>query len=142
MANDLPYPTATTIKTRPAGQKSWRVEADICVAGAGISGISAALEAARLGRKVVLVDGLPALGGQAVNSIIGTFCGLFAHGPQRYQFTHGIADEILNDLGITGDLFYRKGPGWTTVFYDEVALSRWIEKKIVDAGIEIIVGGL
>ena len=47
MANELPYPTATTIKTRPAGQKSWRVEADICVAGAGISGISAALEAAR-----------------------------------------------------------------------------------------------
>ena len=48
--------------------------------GAGIAGVSAALEAARLGRKVALVDGLPALGGQAVNSIIGTFCGLFANG--------------------------------------------------------------
>ena len=48
--------------------------------GAGIAGVSAALEAARLGRQVALVDGLPALGGQAVNSIIGTFCGLFANG--------------------------------------------------------------
>ncbi len=75
---------------------------DICVLGAGIAGISAALEAARLGRKVVLVDGLPALGGQAVNSIIGTFCGLFANGPHGYQLTHGIADDILRDLGAQG----------------------------------------
>jgi heterodisulfide reductase subunit A-like polyferredoxin len=39
------------------------VEADICVVGAGIAGISAAVEAARLGREVVLIDSLPALGG-------------------------------------------------------------------------------
>ncbi|MDI1347491.1 MAG: hypothetical protein PSV22_25890, partial [Pseudolabrys sp.] len=38
------------------------------------------MEAARLGRKVILIDGMPALGGQAVNSIIGTFCGLFSNG--------------------------------------------------------------
>ena len=56
------------------------LEVEICVVGAGIAGVSAALEAARLGRKVALVDGLPALGGQAVNSVIGTFCGLFSNG--------------------------------------------------------------
>ena len=49
--------------------------------------MSAALEAARLGRKVALVDGLHALGGQAVNSVIGTFCGLFSNGHTGYQ-TH------------------------------------------------------
>jgi len=38
-------------------------KADICVVGAGISGVSAAIEAARLGRNVILIDGLPALGG-------------------------------------------------------------------------------
>ncbi|MDF3074595.1 MAG: FAD-dependent oxidoreductase, partial [Alphaproteobacteria bacterium] len=54
------------------------VEADIAVIGAGIAGLSAALEAAKLGRRVVLVDGAPALGGQAVGAIIGTFCGLFS----------------------------------------------------------------
>lgn len=138
----MAIPTATVVKTRPSNAGGWTVEADICVAGAGISGVSAALEAARLGRRVVLVDGLPTLGGQAVNSIIGTFCGLFAHGPRRYQFTHGIADEILDELGESDDLFYRKGPGWTTVFYDEVALSRWVEEKVRAAGIEIIVGAV
>ena len=135
-------PTATVIRTRPAARAEWRSEADICVAGAGISGISAALEAARLGRRVVLVDGLPALGGQAVNSIIGTFCGLFAHGPERYQFTYGIADEILDELGAGDDLFFRRGPGWTTVLYDEVALSRWVEERIRTAGIEVILGAV
>lgn len=142
MAEEYKIPTATVIKTRSKDQKPWDVEAEICIAGAGISGISAALEAAKLGRKVILVDGLPALGGQAVNSIIGTFCGLFAHGDERYQFTHGIVDGILDDLGKSDDLFYRKGPGWTTVFYDEIALSRWIEEKIRAAGIEIIVGAV
>ena len=131
---------ATKITRRPAVAKTWDVEADICVAGAGISGISAAIEAARLGRNVVLVDSLPVLGGQAVNSIIGTFCGLFHNGPDRYQFTYGIADEILTDLGASGDLFYRVGPGWTIVLYDEVALSRWIEEAVQKAGIDMVLG--
>ncbi|MDA0240333.1 MAG: FAD-dependent oxidoreductase [Proteobacteria bacterium] len=138
----MAIPTATVVKTRSAQTTGWAVDADICVAGAGISGISAALEASRLGRKVVLVDGLPALGGQAVNSIIGTFCGLFANGANRYQFTRGIADEILDELGSQGDLHYNHGPDRTVVYYDEIALSRWIEKKVQAAGIEVIVGAV
>ena len=112
--------------------------------GAGIAGVSAALEAARLGRKVALVDGLPALGGQAVNSIIGTFCGLFANGTHGHQLTHGIADDILRDLGAQGALHYRRGgPSNTTVvMYDEVALSRWIEEAIRKAGITVLLGAI
>jgi len=91
--------TDTKVVTRQADAAPRRVEADICVVGAGIAGTSAALTAARAGRRVVLLDGLPVLGGQAVNSIIGTFCGLFANGTHGHQFTHGIADEILRDLG-------------------------------------------
>src|SRR5262249_17897111 len=100
--------TATRIIRHPARTTPPRVSADICVLGAGIAGVSAALEAARLGGKVALLDGLPALGGQAVNAIIGTFCGLFANGPQGRQLTHGIADEILRDLDAAGALYYRR----------------------------------
>ena len=89
--------TGTRVVRRDGKQAAQRVSADICVVGAGIAGASAAIEAARLGRKVLLVDGMPALGGQAVNSIIGTFCGLFSNGTHGYQFTHGIADDILRD---------------------------------------------
>jgi hypothetical protein len=123
--------TATRI-VRRTSSATQRAAADICVLGAGIAGISAAIEAAQLGRKVVLVDGLPALGGQAVNSLIGTFCGLFANGTHGYQLTHGIADGILHDLGAQGALHYRRGgPSNTTVvMYDEIALSRWIEEAV------------
>lgn len=94
---------ANQVRTvRRTEHRPWHVDADLCVVGAGISGVSAALEAAALGRRVVLVDSLPMLGGQAVGSIIGTFCGLFSNGPNRIQLTHGIADGILEDLGRAG----------------------------------------
>jgi hypothetical protein len=121
-----------------------KVQADICVLGAGIAGTSAALEAAALGRRVVLVDGLPALGGQAVNSIIGTFCGLYSNGPaaSRVQLTHGIADPILADLGAKGALHHNLGPMTTVVYYDEVALARWVERKVLEAGITVLLGAV
>jgi len=123
-------------------QQMKELSADICVLGAGISGVSAAIEAARLGLKVVLIDGFPALGGQAVHSIIGTFVGLFHHGNNRYQLTHGIADDILRDLGAKDALHYRRGPSYTTVLYDELALSRWIEHTVLESGITSVVGAI
>jgi 2-polyprenyl-6-methoxyphenol hydroxylase-like FAD-dependent oxidoreductase len=142
MAEARAASTATRIVTRPSGKTARTVEADICVVGAGIAGVSAALEAARLGRRVALVDGLPALGGQAVNSIIGTFCGLFSNGTHGYQLTHGIADGILRDLGAQGALHYRHGPTTTVVMYDEVALARWIEEAVRQAGITVVLGAV
>jgi 2-polyprenyl-6-methoxyphenol hydroxylase-like FAD-dependent oxidoreductase len=133
----------TRIVRRATNTAPRRVTADICVVGAGIAGTSAALTAARAGRKVVLVDGLPVLGGQAVNSIIGTFCGLFANGTHGHQFTHGIADDILRELGARErQLYFRHGPLTTVVYYDEVALARWIEEAIRKAGITIVLGAV
>ena len=124
--------TATRI-VRTEAPPHWEVDGEVCVVGAGISGISAALEAARLGRRVILVDAQPTLGGQAVNAVIGTFCGLFSNGPAPFQVTHGIADEILHDLGRDGALHYMHGRRNTCIVqYDEVALARWIERAIAD----------
>src|SRR5262245_35334140 len=95
---------STRVVRRPAGRGIKTVEADICVLGAGISGVTAALEAAKLGRRVVLVDGAPAIGGQAIGSIIGTIIGLYTHGPNAYQITHGVADELIRDLAGEGPL--------------------------------------
>ncbi|MGH6925767.1 MAG: FAD-dependent oxidoreductase [Propylenella sp.] len=142
MSHGGPISTETRIVRQNGAAAPRAAEADICVVGAGISGVSAALEAAALGHKVALVDGLPALGGQAVNSIIGTFCGLFSNGTHGYQFTHGVADRILSDLDAEGALYFRHGPMTTVVYYDEVALSRWVEKAVLSAGITPIVGAV
>ena len=135
-------PTKISIKSMDS--PAVRISGDICVVGAGISGISASLEAARLGRKVILVDGQPSLGGQAVNSIIGTFCGLYSNGPEPRQLTYGVADDILRDLGATGAVRRVRSSiaSTTVVYYEEVALGRWIETAVRAAGITVVLGAV
>ncbi len=128
---------------RPAARQTAHVSCDICVVGAGISGVAAALEAARLGRKVVIVDAAPALGGQAIGSIIGTIIGLYTHGPRPYQLTHLVADDLIRDLAAEGSLYRRASMTNTITFlYDEVRLGRWMETRIDRAGITSIVGAV
>jgi glycine/D-amino acid oxidase-like deaminating enzyme len=73
-----------------------------------MSGVSAALEAARLGRRVVIVDAAPALGGQAVGSIIGTIIGLSRTANALIRITHGIADGMIADLTAEGSMHRRQ----------------------------------
>jgi hypothetical protein len=117
------------------------ITADVCVVGAGIAGCSAAIESARLGRTVVLVDSLPLIGGQMVHSLIGLFAGVFGNAPEYVQLTHGIFDDIFAALEPPGDLHFSRGHT-TTVFYNEVALGRWLERTVRDLGIQVITGAV
>jgi hypothetical protein len=133
----------TRIVRRSPRHEPETLTADICVVGAGIAGVSAALEAARLGKRVVIVDAAPALGGQAIGSIIGTIIGLYTHGPQPYQITHRIADEMIADLTAEGSVNRRVSmTGTITYQYDEVRLGRWMERKVEAAGIIALVGAV
>src|SRR6476619_4807860 len=104
--------------TKPAAEPAHEIRADVCVVGAGIAGLSAAIESARLGRSVVLVDSLPLIGGQMVHSLIGLFAGVFSNAPDYVQLTHGVFDDIFASLEPTGDLYFSRGHT-TTVFYNE-----------------------
>ena len=125
--------------TKPADEPVHEIRTDVCVVGAGIAGLSAAIESARLGRDVVLVDSLPVIGGQMVHSLIGLFCGVFGNAPEYSQLTHGVFDDIFRDLGPSGDLHFQRGHT-TTVYYNEVALGRWLEKEILRCGVRTILG--
>lgn len=119
-----------------------RVQGDVCVVGSGAAGISAALEAARAGTRVILVEAAQSLGGQAVNSIIGTFCGLYSNGPNVTRQTYGVADDILRDLHGSGAARNRTARNSIIVQYDEIALARWIDKAMQDAGITVLLGAV
>ena len=95
MSHGRPINANTIVVRHDGAPQRQMLEVDLCVVGAGISGATTALQAARLGKRVAIVDGLPALGGQAVNSIIGTFCGLYRNGTHGHRFTFGIVDEML-----------------------------------------------
>ena len=125
--------------TKRADDPGHEIRADVCVVGAGIAGLSAAIESAQLGRDVVLLDSLPVIGGQMVHSLIGLFCGVFGNAPRYAQLTHGLFDDIFRDLGSSGDLHFQRGHT-TTVYYNEVALGRWLETRILSLGVRTILG--
>src|ERR1700757_1747656 len=127
--------------TRPATWPVHEITADVCVVGGGIAGSSAAIESARLGRDVVLVDSLPLIGGQMVHSLIGLFAGIFGNAPEYRQLTHGVFDDIFRALAPSGDLYFSRGHT-TTVFYNEVALGRWLERTVRDLGIQVVTGAV
>ena len=129
------------VVTRPLTDHAHEVSADVCVVGAGIAGSTAAIESARLGRMVVLVDSLPLIGGQMVHSLIGLFAGVFGNAPEYRQLTHGIFDDIFRSLEPAGDLYFSRSHT-TTVFYNEVALGRWLEKTVRDLGIQVVTGAV
>ena len=124
---------------REGAAAAQRLSADLCVLGSGIAGVSAALEAAQLGRRVTLVDSGQQLGGQSTGSIIGTFCGLYANGRNPRLVTHGIADALLRDLMKAGDAFEKVSARNTViVMYRVTALQRWIEEAVRQAKIDVV----
>lgn len=142
MSYGRPINPETTI-VRHSGEILHReLEVDLCVIGAGISGTTTALEAAKLGKTVAIVDGMPALGGQAVHSVIGTFCGLYQNGSHGHRFTFGVVDEMLAYLEANDACYYRHGPMTTVVHYNELALSRWVEKSLDAAGVIPVTGAI
>ncbi len=143
MSTQQDFSTATLVGRKSGDAGSVReLSADVCIVGAGIAGVSAAVESARLGRSVILVDSLPALGGQSAHSLIGLFCGLYSCGSAPVQLTHGIADDILEELrGVPGAYHERWGVQLTIV-YDEVILGRWIERTLIREGVTVILGAL
>jgi hypothetical protein len=143
----MPHPLqelkVETVVKPAGGPPAHQISADVCVVGAGIAGTSAALESARLGRGVVLVDALPVLGGQMVNSLIGLFAGVFGNAPDYRQLTHGIFDEIFADLDAAGPGYLHFSKHHTCiVHFDEVALGRWVENKVRALGIRVVLGAV
>jgi len=138
----MPHPlTELKVNTvrKAGGDPTEELTADVLVVGAGIAGLSAAVESARLGRSVVLADALPVLGGQCVNSLIGLFCGVFGNGPDYHRLTHGIFDPMFADLERTGDIHLNVNHT-ITVAYDEVVLGRWFENLVHELGIQVVLG--
>ena len=90
------------------------IECDLCVVGGGMSGLCAAISAAREGLSVVLMHERPVLGGNASSEIRMWICG--AQGKNNRET--GIIEEIaLENLYRNPTKNYAV---WDTVLYDFV----------------------
>src|SRR5512132_3945861 len=116
---------ASVVTRRRPPDTQHTLSCDLCVVGSGAAGASAAIEAARLGSRVVLLDGAPHVGGQATGAIIDTFCGFYSNGPQPELLTFGIAEEIVRDLTASDSMARIEGRRNTIIlYYRHTALQR------------------
>lgn len=72
-----------------------QVRNDITVVGGGLAGVCAAVAAARLGKKVALIQNRPVLGGNSSSEVRVWVCGATAHGTNRYARETGIMGEMF-----------------------------------------------
>ncbi len=138
MNKAYPIPATRIVRHQPGAAQ--QLGADIAILGAGIAGVSAALEAARLGRRVILIDAGAQLGGQSTQSLIGTFCGLYSNGPAPYRVVYGMADAMLRDLRAMDAVAPRRGRNTVILMYQEQALARWMEQALIAAGVTLLLG--
>ncbi|MBR2264120.1 MAG: FAD-dependent oxidoreductase, partial [Firmicutes bacterium] len=94
---------------------------EICVVGGGLSGMCAAIAAARHGSRVLLMQDRPVLGGNASSEIRMWVCG--AHG--RDHAETGLIEEFkLENLYRNPDMNYSV---WDGILYEKVRFQPGIE---------------
>ena len=135
----MQHPGMQTVRRTSQQQK---LTADLCVVGSGAAGLSAALEARALGQSVVIVDAAPQIGGQAVNSAIGTICGLYANGPAPGHVTHGVMDPLLAEMTANGQATARRARNTLIVDYAINGWMRWVERQILETDVMPVTGAV
>ena len=125
-------------------------EYDVAVCGGGFGGISAALAAARLGKKVVIFEKQYMLGGLGTAGIVTIYlplCDGYGH-----QVSFGIAEELFR-LSISHGAEDRYPENWLDgkgtrgeedkrfeVQYNPQLFAILAEKLLLDAGVDILYG--
>lgn len=96
--------------------RSHTADYDVVVVGGGLAGVAAAIAAARLDRRVALINNRPVLGGNSSSEVRVWVCGATAHGNQRWARENGIIGELYLENQ------YRN-PDGNPVHWDDVVLD-------------------
>jgi hypothetical protein len=113
---------------------------DLLVAGGGPAGSAAAVCAARLGAKVLLVEATGCLGGMSTSGLVNTF-GPMGDGTQT--LVGGFTRELIETMHERGFLGPEVTPEyWITHYnrwipFDPESLKRVLDEYCVEAGVEI-----
>lgn len=103
---------------------------DVIVAGGGMSGVSAAVSAAKQGRKVLLVERSGMLGGLATGGMVAI---LMSSLSWFYGFGRDLVDGLIED----GSAWHIPDPavkGFDYYPYEPEAMKRRLEQMVVDNG--------
>jgi hypothetical protein len=112
---------------------------DVIVVGSGSAGSTAAIAAARLGARTLLVERMGFLGGIST-AVLDTFYAFYTPGKAPRRVVGGIAWEVAARLAGEGAAFERPntyGAG-TGITYDPEVLKRTWETLVLDAGVDVL----
>lgn len=107
---------------------------DILIAGGGISGVSAAVSAARQGKKVLLVERSGALGGLATNGLVTVMM-------SSLSWFYGFGRELIEGLIGEGAGWHIPDPavkGFDYWPFEPEAMKLHLERLALDSGVEIL----
>jgi len=105
----------------------------LIVVGGGLSGVAAAVSAAREGLKVLLIDKNGALGGTCTNSLVIPFMRYFIiKDGKRHIINDGIFLEILNSLDEMGVLLDNK------LTFNEEYLKNILDRLCKSSGVDVL----
>lgn len=117
-----------------------KMQTDILIVGGGAAGTLAAVSAARLNQKVLLLESKGSLGGSRTLMGVDTFNGFFSPGDPIYKQVGGISYEVVERLLNTGSAFIREntfGSG-PVVTYDMEQLKILYEEMVLEAGASVL----
>lgn len=112
---------------------------EVIVVGSGSAGSAAAISAARLGARTLLVDRLAFMGGTST-AVLDTFYAFYTPGREPRRVAGGLGWEVVERLTADGVAFERPntyGAG-TGVTYDQEVLKVLWEQLATDAGVELL----
>jgi hypothetical protein len=112
---------------------------DVIVAGAGSSGSTAAIAAARAGARTLLIERYGFLGGTST-AVLDTFYGFYTPGTRSLKVVSGIADDVVSELRKFSACFERPntyGAGTGITYNSEYLKVVW-EQLVLQCGAQVL----
>ena len=108
---------------------------DLIVVGGGFAGVTAALEAARHGVDVLLVEKYNCLGGATANCLISPFMPYWSNDPQTDEKMYLAGDMFMN---IVEEMIKIGGMNEKGLYFDEEILKLVLNRMCAEYGVELL----
>ncbi len=112
---------------------------NLAVVGGGLSGVAAAIGAAREGFSVILIEKSNCLGGAACNALVQPFMPYSTRvDGKKIHLSQGIFKEITEELKKMNDLYGKADKIDTYNFFHEEFLKLILNRVVIEAGVELL----